>query len=317
MAKKSSNSANREARLAAQKAQEQAAAEMAARDRRNQTIIGVIVVAVVIALVAVVSFVVYRQTHPVADTKKLDAAYAKVTAAKTKPAHATKTGGFIISKNGLNKPVAGVPTVESYMDFMCPGCGALERTTGETFASLVNAGQINLEIHPMAFLDSASNRDLYSTRTANIVVELAEKDPNHLLAFISSLFAADFQPDETNYVKVTNEQIRQRLLSVGVSENIATEITDGKYPYKDWVAAISAYTPLRPEVWNVSGQLKGSMSTPTIVINGHYWDRNSIPSDVDQPTAFLKAIGLDASQVGKSGVVPKVGTSKGPLYPAS
>lgn len=315
MAKKSSSSSKRQARNEAQAAALRAQEEQAARDRRNQTIIGVIVVAVVVALVAVVSVVVWRQTHPKSDPQKLDEAYAKVEAAK-KPSQATDKGGFLLSKNGLNKPVKGAPVVESYMDFMCPGCGALERTTGDTFAALVQSGQINLEIHPMAFMDRFSS-DKYSTRTANIIVELAQKDPEHFLPMIQSLFAQDFQPEEGNYKPVTNEMIRERAISVGVPEDIAKEITDDTYEYKDWVRAISDYTPLRSELWNTTGQLKGSMSTPTVLINGKYWNRMAIPNDIDQPTAFLKAIGLDADQVGKAGVMPKVGTDQGPLYPES
>ena len=315
MSKKSAPSSKRQARNAAQEAALKAQEEQAARDRRNQTIIGIIVVAVVVALVAVVSVVVWRQTHPQADPKQLEEAYAKVEAAK-KPSLATDKGGFIISKNGVNKPVKDAPTVESYMDFMCPGCGGLERSTGDTFDALVQAGQINLEVHPMAFMDRFSS-DEYSTRTANIVVELAEKDPEHLLPMIQSLYAADFQPEEGNYKPVTNEMIRERAISVGVPEKVADEITNDKYEYKDWVRAISDYTPLRSELWNTTGQLKGSMSTPTVLINGKFWNRTAVPTDIDPPTAFLKAIGLNADQVGKAGAMPEVGTDKGPLYPES
>ncbi|PJM74200.1 disulfide bond formation protein DsbA [Bifidobacterium primatium] len=314
MAKTTKKPTNRKARQAAEAAAAKARAEQAQRDRRNQTIIGAVVVAVVIALIAVIGFNIWKANHPTQDAGELNDAWSQVEAASPKPANSTEKGGFVISKNGLNKPVKGVPTVAVYMDFMCPGCGAMERALGDTYSQLVDAGQINIEIHPMSFMDRYST-DEYSTRAANAAIEIAEKEPEHLLKFITLMYAEDFQPSESDYKPVSNAQIKQRAIDAGVSESVAASATDGKHVYGDWLKAISKYTPLRQELWNVEGQLKGQMSTPTITVNGKYWNRNSIPSDTDQRTAFLKAIGLDANAVGTEGKLPSVGTDKGPLYP--
>ena len=307
---------NRKARKAAEAAQAKAQAEQEAKDRRTQTIIGVIVVAVIVVLAAVIGVTVWRSTHPKQDASKLQEAWSKVEQASPKPANTTEKGGFLLSKNGINKPVEDAPTVAVYMDFMCPGCGAMERQMGSTYGKLIQAGQINLEVHLMAFMDQYST-DEYSPRAANAAIEIAEAEPEHLQQFVTLMYAEDFQPDETNYEPVSNEQIKQRAIKAGVSEEVATKATDDDHTYGDWLKAISDYTPLREDLWNTSGQLKGQMSTPTITINGHFWDRNYIPNDVDLPTAFLKAIGLDASAVGQEGTMPSVGTDKAGLYPES
>lgn len=300
-------------RKAAAAAAAKARAEQAARDRRNQTIIGVVVVAILVVLCAIVAVTIWRANHPTVDSDQIDAAWAEVQKADPKPSNATGKGGFIISKNGIDKPVKGVPTVATYMDFMCPGCGSMERQLGDTYEKLVEAGQINLEIHPMAFMDRYST-DEYSSRAANAAVEIAESDPDHLMAFISAMYEEDFQPDETDYQPVSNEQIKERALQAGVSEEVATAATDDDYVYADWIAAMSDYTPMRSELWNVSGQLKGQMSTPTITINGTLWNRSAM-TGVSQLEGFLKAIGLEESEIGQAGAIPDVGDDKGPLFP--
>ncbi|KAA8830088.1 DsbA family protein [Bifidobacterium tissieri] len=307
---------NRKARQAAEAAAAKAKAEQEARDRRNQTIIGAVVVAIVVILVAVIGFNVWRANNPSANADDLNDAWAKVEKASPKPANATDKGGFILSKDGVNKPVDGVPTVGVYMDFMCPGCGSFERSMGDTFTQMVDAGQINLEIHPNGFMDRYST-DEYSTRTANATIELMENDnnPDHILKFISLMYAEDFQPSETSYKSVSDDDIKQQMIAAGVSEDVAAKAADNDYQYKDWVKAMADYTPLRSELWNTEGSLKGQMTTPTVTFNGKYWNRQGLDSSVDTRTAFLKAIGLDSAQVGQSGTLPEIGSDKGPLYP--
>lgn len=57
-----------------------------------------------------------------------------------------------MSKNGYNKPVEGVPTVGIYMDFMCPGCGNLNRNLDQDLVKMMDAGQINIDLHIMSFM---------------------------------------------------------------------------------------------------------------------------------------------------------------------
>lgn len=311
MAKKTTRpAATRAQRQAQREAAEKALAEQAAKDRRQQTILGATVVAVIVVIIAVVAGVIWYRNRPV-DTAALKSEVDKVA---VKPANATDDYGFLISKNGINKPVEGVPTVEFYMDYICPGCGNMERSTGATTSKLVASGQINLEIHPLSFMDRYST-DNYSTRAAGAVINVAEKDPDHLLAFISNLYAEDFQPQEgSNYVATSDEQIQQQAIKAGVSEDVAKTISEGQYA--DWLKAETQVTINRPELANVSGQYKGQVSTPIVTINGTYWDWNSVDTSVTLDQALLRALGLEESQVGTD-TIPTIGADGKALYPES
>ena len=308
--------ARKEARLKA----EQERLEQLRRDRRNQTIIGVVVVAVLLVIAIVVGVVLWRAHNSEeavaarqAQSMSVEDAKAAVEKVADKPTDSTDTYGFVISKDGVYKPVDGVPTVETYIDFMCPGCGSVERTMGSTYQALVEAGQINLEVHPVSFRDFNST-DEYSTRTAAAAMYVAQNDPDHLLAFIEALMEEGFQPSETNYQPVSDEMIQQQAKKAGVKDDVVAHVTDGEY--KAFVKAVSVYTPKRPELWNTTGTYKGQMTTPTLRINGTYWSPSNVTATgTDLKTAFFKALGLDEANAGKSGELPSIGADGKPLFP--
>ncbi|PXY81305.1 DsbA family protein [Bifidobacterium asteroides] len=296
-------------RQAALKAQEEARRLQEAKERRQQTMIGVIVTVVIIAMIALGGFVYWRSHRPV-KTQDLEQARQAVARVKEKPSAANDQGGFLISSQGLNKPVAKAPTVEIYMDFMCPGCGALHRGLDSTLTGLVDAGQINLVIYPMSFMDRLST-DSYSTRTGTATIYVAQHDPDHLLPFIANLYAKDFQPDESDYHPISNDKIRQQAIKAGVDPQVADQAVKGHY--RAWIKAMDTYTPLRKELWNPTGANKGQMSTPTVRINGNYWDLSDLSqAGMDYRSGLLKALGLDQAKVGVKGAMPAIGASGHP-----
>ncbi|MBI0047888.1 DsbA family protein [Bifidobacterium choladohabitans] len=296
-------------RKAALKAQEEARRLQEAKERRQQTMIGVIVTVVLIALIALGGFLYWRSHRPV-KTEDLEQARQAVAKVEEKPSAANDQGGFLISSKGLGKPVAKAPTVEIYMDFMCPGCGALHRGLDSTLTGLVDAGQINLVIYPMSFMDRLST-DNYSTRTGTATIYVAQHDPEHLLPFIANLYAKDFQPDESDYHPVSNDKIRQQAIKAGVDPKVADQAVKGRY--RAWIKAMDAYTPLRKELWNPDGSNKGQMTTPTVRINGNYWELGNLSrAGLDYSSGLLKALGLDQSEVGVKGAMPAIGASGQP-----
>lgn len=318
MAKNKKLTARQVARLKAEQEQR----EQLKRDQRNQTIIGAVVVAVLVVIALVVGVVLWRAHNSdeavaarKADSMSVEEAKAAVDAVSVKPTDATDTYGFLISKNGVGKPVSGVPTVETYIDFMCPGCGSTERTLGGIYEKLVDAGQINLEVHPVSFRDFNST-DEYSTRSAAAAMYIAQNDPEHLLAFVNAMMEEGFQPSETDYKPVTDEMIRERATKAGVKADVVEHATDGTY--RDFVKAVSVYTPKRSELWNTTGQYKGQMTTPAMRINGTYWSPSTVSATgTDLKTALFQAIGLDESAAGQSGKLPSIGADGKPLFPES
>ena len=285
--------ASRAERRAAEAAAMKARAEQMEKERKQQTIIGAIVVAVLVILVAIGAFTVYHNMHKntetQASTQTVEEAYDKLQKVKNTPKLVDDKGGLLLSKNGYGKSVDGAPTVAIYMDFLCPGCGNLHRQLDAELQKMVDAGQINLDLHFMAFMDKWST-DEYSSRAANAAIYLAEHDsnPTHLITFM------------------------EKMIASGVSEDVADKAFGRDY--QDWLDAIDTYTPKRSELWNTSGTYKDSMTTPTVTINGKFWNMNQLSTAQETiEEGLLEAIGIKSDDIGKEGVMPSIGSDKDPI----
>lgn len=314
---------SRAERRAANEAAAKAAAEQAAKERRQQTIIGACVLAVIVALVAVIVLAIWQpwksksSESSNASNLTVQQAYDQLQSVKNKPSTANSKGGILLSKDGVGKKVAGAPTVAVYMDFMCSGCGNFNRLVDPTLEKMLDAGQVNLELHPMSFGDRWS-KDNYSTRAANMLLYITEHDddPNHILGFISNMYADDFQPAENSGVTTSDDQMKQQATKAGVSKTVADAAVTDKYTA--WLDAIDTYTPKRSELWNTSGDLKGQMTTPTVTINGKFWDMNQSQSVYsDTKTGLLAALGIAEDKVGVEGTMPSIGENGKPIAPSA
>ena len=271
------------------------------KERRQQTIIGVIASVLAVVLVAVIAFVIYRANHPTVVSEGSE--YAQLQKVSDKPKNANVSGGFVASKSADPKKV---PTVSVFFDPMCPSCGMVDRALSPTLTKLYNAGQANIELHPLAFLDRSSS-DQYSTRAASSFAYVGEHDPEHLLAYMSALYDEKFQPSETNYQPVSEAKTAQQAIAAGVDSAVASQSVKGQY--KDWVAKVTAYTISRKELQRSS---QGTFATPTILINGHYWAMNDALIG-DLPHDFVADIGLPDAAVGSKTVMPSIGSDGKPV----
>ena len=166
---------------------------------------------------------------------------------------------------------------------------------------------------PMSFGDRWSS-DNYSTRAANMLLYITEHDddPAHILGFISNMYADDFQPAENSGVATSDAQMKKQATKAGVSQKVADAAVTDKYTA--WLDAIDTYTPKRSDLWNTSGDLKGQMTTPTITINGKFWDMNQSQSVYsDTKSGLLAALGIDESKVGVAGTMPSIGENGKPI----
>lgn len=240
-------------------------------------------------------------------------ARTRVAAVRDAPKRADGEGGFVFSRDGIGRPVEGRPTVALYLDFMCPGCGELDRALAPSLESMARAGQINLEIHANGFLDPLST-DAYSTRAAAAWAYVAEHDPDHALAYMQALYDPAFQPQEGGaYHPVTDGALAARAESAGVPHGTAQAAVKGKY--RAWIKALAAYTPLRPSLQHPDGRFKGEMTTPTVTVNGRYWSFDGVADDSALPAALAGAIGLDPGSVGDPAAVPSLKPGQGPIVP--
>ncbi|HWI31624.1 MAG TPA: thioredoxin domain-containing protein [Microbacterium sp.] len=160
----------------------------------------------------------------------------------------------IDAKTGAIHVGDGPDVVATYVDFMCPVCGAFEEAYGETLAGLVDDGSITLDIHPIAILDSKSQGTAFSTRAANAMYCVAESSPDASLAFLQEMFAN--QPPEPS-AGLTDDQIIAFAETAGAA-GAAPCIAD--QTYAKFVTAMTQSTPPDPAT--------GNIGTPTVVVNG-------------------------------------------------
>ena len=298
----------------------------------SKSLIGIVIALVILAFAAGAGFMTYynsinkpqvkieNPTTNKPDTQIEDTANSQIAKEIKKlpssdiPPASNLQGGILLSKDGYGKQAAGAPTVATYFDPLCPGCGSFNRTVDETLIKMVEAGQINLELHPMSFLNRFSS-DQYSYRVSSGIAYIAsyDNDPKHLLQFINGIFNEKFQPEEgEGYKPVSNKELIKLAKKSGIPNEIASKAFNRQY--LKWQLLVNKYTPDRKELWNVSGSNKGSMTTPTVTINDKLLDMNAInEKKMKVLDALLHCIGLDKKQVGVAGQMPKVSDTSSPI----
>jgi protein-disulfide isomerase len=216
------------------------AAVVARHDRRVNW--GLLVTAaIIVGLLAAIGIAVFRA----AGDEPAGSARALVPPANTVASGAIPVG----------EPSAPT-TVEIYLDFMCPACGQFEQTNGEELDRLIRSGSVRVELRPMSFLDRTSRGTKYSTRAANAVATVTDRDPRHVWAFVRALY--ENQPRE-NTPGLGDERIAELAREAGV---------DG--------GAVDAFDDLRFEPWvadvTEAAFASGVRGTPTVKINGVLYD---------------------------------------------
>lgn len=119
-------------------------------------------------------------------------------------ANASTANGVVVGKS--TAPV----TVAIYEDFQCPICEQFESTTAADLTKLINAGTIKIQYHMMAFLDSSSNGNRYSSRSANAALCASDANVDTFAKYHAVLFGKDskgqkVQPEEGSQGRTDGE----------------------------------------------------------------------------------------------------------------
>ena len=187
--------------------------------------------------------------------------------------------GILIGENFVAQPTAAIqpgtmPTpnvrdatsdvisIQLYVDYFCPICGAFEKANGDQIDTWVESGAATVEIFPYAILDSRSQGTKYSTRAANAAACVADRSPDQYYAFHEILF--DERPDEDT-PGLTDEQLIALTKQAEVTNASSIEkcITDQKF--KSWVAEARDRHRTGPIPNTDVAFIKG---TPTAIVNG-------------------------------------------------
>ena len=192
--------------------------------------------------------------------------------------------------------------VSIYVDYMCPACGAFEQQYGTMLENYVGSGDVNLQVYPLNFLDSASLGTKYSTRAANMFACVVEQQPDVAFKLHNTLLSAEVQPKEGS-TGLTDDQLLEQAKSAGAE--LTTEL---RQCVKDvrFGSFISANYKAVSET-GVQGLAKGAqmfgpggtelqpanqaqrlVSTPTVIVNGQQWNQ---ARDGDLESYLLKVKG--------------------------
>ncbi|MDR1634279.1 MAG: DsbA family protein [Bifidobacteriaceae bacterium] len=217
-------------------------AVQAAKERRTKLItIGIGAVVAVAVVVAVV--LVLRQST--------ESNYDEIA----RPKGAIEAGAIVIGQDlaAGGAPAEGedVAVVRVYSDYICPGCGSLERRLGAKFEELAAAGKIKLELQPVAFLDSQSSPAGYSSRATNAAMIVANYAPDKFVAFHAKLFETGTQPDEGTE-GLTAEQLVELAQGLGVPADVTDRFADSEF--SSWVEyetsqAVADGVGTTPSLW--------------------------------------------------------------------
>ena len=232
--------------------------------RQRRAVVGALLLAVV-ALVVVTAFALARSRAAdatAADVVHPDPSPSLAAVAVPRTAEAD-TGGVPVSAAGVGVVGEGV-RVDIYLDAMCPWCGVLERAHAADVAELVAQGGVTVVYHPLAILDDASAGTAYSTRAANAMGVVADRDPDRFAAFVTALFAEGTQPQEGSS-GLSDAALGDVAREVGVPDDVADDFTahtaEGR-TFAGWAAAANTLAPRDDQ---------GRVTTPTILIDGERW----------------------------------------------
>ncbi|WP_297371857.1 DUF4190 domain-containing protein [Cryobacterium sp.] len=169
---------------------------------------------------------------------------------------------------------AGSVVVDLYIDPMCPFCGQFDTANGDALAALVDDDSITLRLHPLTFLDSASQGSEYSSRASAALTCEAALNPGSTLDYLAAMFAN--QPAEGT-AGLTDDQLVD--LSSG-KESIADCVAGGEYQaWVQWNTDNAVNGPIEDaEITSIQG-------TPTVLVNGRQYT-----GAIDDPTALTEFI---------------------------
>jgi protein-disulfide isomerase len=238
--KKSTATRRAESQAAATRAAEIRAAQER-QERRRRTLVVTAVGVVVLAIV-------------------LGIGYAVQSSRDTTGAAATAPAGAVGDAVPVG-PSSAPHKVVVYEDFMCPFCGQFEAATRAPLQKQVDAGNVQLQYHVLAFLDRSSTTE-YSTRAANaLAVVLDTSGPKAAKKFHDLLF--EHQPAEGS-AGLSDAQLVDYAVQAGASRSAVEPGIKGR-TFEQWVT-------------NVTDQASkdGVNSTPTVMVDGKKLESTTI-----------------------------------------
>jgi protein-disulfide isomerase/uncharacterized membrane protein YphA (DoxX/SURF4 family) len=169
--------------------------------------------------------------------------------------HATVSQGVVFGKKAA-------ATVDIYEDFQCPHCLEFEQSVGKTIDADVRANKAQVRFHTLAFLDSSSSGNRYSSRAANAALCASDVSVESFVAYHNVLYGTykgkQVQPTEGSNGR-TDAQLEAYAGAAGITGAKLTDF-DTCVSTEKHKALVQAITD--------NSSAHGVNATPTIKVNG-------------------------------------------------
>ncbi|WP_349828320.1 DsbA family protein [Brevibacterium litoralis] len=254
----------------------QLADEQARRDKLSRIILFSGLGLVVVAVALVITFLLVQANKPALSPQ----AYVSGGVTLAKAADSEELQVVASPEPGDAEVPAGLPTVADsgaqdtaahlkvYLDFQCPACKAFEEGNGTAIGNMIADGSLVMELEPIAFLDSQSNGNEYSTRSANAFACVADSGQDAtLVPFMQTLFAN--QPAEGQN-GMEDAQLIALAEEAGVdpSTPIATVPEEGAAPTVEQCITEQTFADTVGKTTTEAMGDEGVSGTPTVLVNG-------------------------------------------------
>ena len=242
------------------------------RERRNKVVLQATIGVVIVAIVAIVAVVIVNSVRPPGPGPRnmanggITIQGAKLSVAKTAAPSADAT------PTPQPTPTDGKVLIQAYEDFGCPACQSFEQTYGAQVKQLITSGAAVVQYHPVAILDNRFTDNSYSTRSANAAAAVANYSPDAYVAFHELLYRTAVQPKEGG-AGLTDDRLIALVKQAKASDVAQITKAIREQRFKSWVQArTDEFIDKTGSLAKVTIPTKSRASTPTIVVNGKYWD---------------------------------------------
>lgn len=168
---------------------------------------------------------------------------------------------------------AGLPTkVDVFEDFQCPICKLFEDPIGGYLTSLITEKKAQVTYHPLSFLGNGSKDDesIAASNAAYCAV-----DEGKFLDFHKALYDVQSQVENSGFLNSDN------LITIGKKIGITSQTFSDCVTNRSKLVNVVAAT--------ASMERYGVKGTPTTLINGKVWERQSPGFDLNEFKAAVEA----------------------------
>ena len=192
----------------------------------------------------------------------------------TAPAAADDRGGVPISAAGVGVAGEGDVVVDVYADPWCPWCRRFDAQYADALTELVDRGGVTVVHRPLAFLDARFG-GTYSTRVVNALAVVADASPEHYVAVLHALMAA--QPPTDEPAGLSDDEIARLAVGAGVHPGVAARFTAvAPTPYRvttpggteERTATSRVFAPWVAAATNQAALDLPEVRVPTILVDG-------------------------------------------------